>query len=84
MSLRNIIIKRIRAKFFRHLRRGPLRGWSVSLLYDFSKTIVDKNRQEIFRYLDDKSVTVDNIEKVTDEIIKKILIPYLEKIEFGE
>ena len=84
MSLGKIILQRIEDKFFRYLRRGPLRPWSISLLIDFSSQVIDANRDEIFQYLANKEVTVDNIEKITDEIIRKILVPYLQKVKFKE
>ena len=71
---------RLEEKLFLYLKSLSLKDWGPQIVLNFANAVVKGNQIAIDQYLTEKNVTLKNVNKAIDEIVKKVLIPSI-KIE---
>jgi len=80
MSLRKAFLDRLHTQFYSYLaNHSTFKDWDTLTLYSLSLDIVSKKKNEINEYLDSKQFTIKDLDKATEIIIEKFLIPELER-----
>lgn len=75
MSLRTIFKGRVRDVLFSRLRGKQLRLWDTAQVVDFTDAVLKNKAVEIDNYLNERNVTLDNINSAVQEVVDKILLP---------
>lgn len=81
INFRDIFNSKLRDGFFFRLagKGGPLNGWDSQLIVNLVDQTILANKLLIDSYLQQINVNVLNMPEHIDEIIDKILLPYLNK-----
>jgi len=77
MSLREMFLSKIQGKLYAFLKVGVLKEWETSTVYKFAISTIEECDSAINEYLQKNSVTLLNMDQHADNILRTILIPYL-------
>jgi hypothetical protein len=79
MSLRDMFFIKVRDMAYVSLKQGLMRDWNAEFVYRFVDEVIEEKISEINYYLQQSTVTLENMNYHADQIVRSIILPHISK-----
>jgi len=78
-ALKQLFISKVENRLYLYLNVGIMKEYSSSFVMSFAKNLVEEDIADINNYLKNNNVTLMNVNDHAEEVLNKILIPYMNR-----
>ena len=75
MSLREVFFERVKDVLYIYLRNQYLKNWDSTQISSLTVAVIRQNKPRIDSYLEERDITIKDINEAVEEIVTQILIP---------